>query len=197
MTRRAEPWATYAQWLADRRKLNPTTISTYLTLVRRIIRQSGHPLSAEGVGAWIESLPSHHRSPHRAAYRAFAEWSLEQGHIVPVIPRAHIDIPDEALEALDAFVRTGLTARTISSLRWDVDNSPAKRAAFPDRVFLRVEGDGGVALAAVPADAAETLRRWAYGDATPGSADPVVPRALGAQEPIAYGVLIRLLRQRA
>jgi len=196
MTRRTEPWLTYAKWLTDNRGLGSTTVSTYLTLARRVIRNSGHPLTAEGIGAWIDSLPSHHRSPHRAAYRAFAEWSLVQGHTVPAIPRAHIALSDEALAGLDAFLRAGLTARTIAGLRWDIDNSPAKRAAFPDRVFIRVDTEEGSALAAVPADAAEAVRRWAYGDVTPEPTDPVVPRALGAKEPIPYGVLLRLLRRR-
>lgn len=194
MTRRSEPWATYAQWLAETRALNPTTISTYLTLARRVLRHAGTPLTSDGVGAWIESLPVHHRSPHRAAYRAFAEWSAAQGHPIPAIPVRTADLSDEAIDALDAFVRGGIPIRAIPLLVWDVDDSPAKRAAFPDRIFLRVGAAGLGDYAVVPRDAAGALRRWAYGDAEVGATDPVVPRAPGSKDPIASTVLARLLR---
>ena len=192
MSRRQEPWATYAKWLVENRALCATTVSTYLTLVRRVIRHAGNPLTAEGVGAWIDSLPAHHRSPHRAAYRAFAEWSAEVGHPIPSIPVARADVPAEVVDALDAIVRSGIPAKLLGALRWSIDDSPGKRAAFPDRTFLRVGGATGD-FAALPADAAATLRAWAYPDAAPGPESLVVPRAPGAAEPIPYVVLTRLL----
>jgi hypothetical protein len=193
MSRRKEPWATYAQWLVDNRKLCATTVSTYLTLMRRVIRHAGHPLTAEGAHGWIESLPAHHRSPHRAAYRAFAEWSKEVGHPIPALPLVRADVPEEVIDALDALVRSGIPMKLLGSLRWDVADSPAKRAAFPDRTFLRVGIGAGADVAAVPLDAAEVLRRWGYPDGDPGPTDLVVPRAPGAAEPIPYPVLTRIL----
>ena len=194
MSRRQEPWTTYAAWLAERRRLNPTTISTYCTLVRRVIRNGGTPLTAEGIGAWIESLPQHHRTPHRAAYRAFAEWSAEQGHPIPAIPVRTADLTPDVIDAVDSLVRAGIPIRAVPMLRWDIDDSPTKRAAFPDRVFIRIGGAGLGDYAALPRDVADTLRQWAYGDVEVGPDDPIVPRAPGVREPIAYTVLARILR---
>ena len=195
MARRQEPWTTYGKWLVETRALNPTTISTYLTLVRRILRNAELPLTSVSVGDWIDSLPAHHRSPHRAAYRAFAEWSRGMGHVVPALPTLTADITDEAIDALDDIVRSGIPAKLVGALKWDVDDSPAKRAAFPDRIFVRVDPAIGD-YAALPAAAAATLRAWAYGDRTPGPEDLIVPRSPGSADPLPYTALYRMLRMR-
>ena len=196
---RPEPWKSFADWLTAERGLGAASCSTYLTQVRRMITEAS-PLTNESLADWIAALPSHHRSPHRTAWRCYVAWSAATGADVPdlVAPEPLVDIPASVLDALSAtLLGSHLRPRDLATLTWGKQvSSPAKEAAFPDKVFFTAPPDVAADYALLPRAALAVLREWAHGEDIPPADAPLVPRAPGDGVPMAPTTIQRLLRER-
>jgi len=194
---RSEPWKTFATWLVAPRGLTSASVSTYLTQVRRMLAHA--PLTSEGLAEWVATLPAHHRSPHRTAWRCYVAWSASVGEEVPdlVVSEPAVDVPDDVVAAVALLVSAShLKPRDLAGMTWGMRvHSEAKEHAFPDRMFF-------TAPAGVTADYALLLReplavvtRWAYGDDAPSVSAPLLPRSPGDVVPMAPTTVQRLLRE--
>lgn len=199
MRSRAEPWKSFAEWLVRERGLGPASVSTYQTQVRRILA-AVDPLTLEGIVAWIDALPIHHRSPHRTAYRTFAAWAATEGKEMPGLPLAEpsAELPPAVLDALlHIQERSGLGARGVAALRWGAKiESPAKAAAFPEHYFFAAPPEVRADYALLHRASLDTVTAWAYPNGVPGPDAPLVPRAPEDRWPMPATALSRLLRER-
>jgi len=197
---RPEPWNSFAAYLTAERGLGPSSISTYLTQVRRILA-AVEPLTPDALVAWIDALPSHHRSPHRTAWRCYVAWSASIGTPVPdlVAPEPSAPPPDEVVDALAALLAGAhLRPRDFVRLVWsDQIADPAKAKAFPAKVFFRAPSGVSADLVLLPRAPLQTLSLWAYGeDGPPSPQHPLVPRVPGDDAPMAVTTIQRLIRER-
>jgi hypothetical protein len=196
---RPEPWNSFAAWLTAQRGLNASSVSTYLTQVRRMLA-AVTPLNNDGLVAWIDALPSHHRSPHRAAWRCYVAWRASEGEDVPDVapPEPSTPPPADVVEAIDALL-TGshLRPRDVVGLTWGQRvHSEAKERAFPDRVFFSAPAGVKADFALLPCDPLAVITAWAYGDNAPTGPRPVLPRTPHDAAPMAATTIQRLLRER-
>ena len=193
---RREPWSDFAEWLTIERGLASTSISTYISQVRRALREVPD-LDGLKVARWINALPVTHRGSYRASYRAFGEWLRKERHLeIPELPsiRAERGFPVAVLSALHVLRADGLTTSIIQALRWSVDKDGVAAKAYPHLVFFIVPGaDGILVLRGVSRAAAAVLKAWAYPDSEPGPTDPVVPIAPASKEPVSLTSLRMLL----
>lgn len=196
MRTREEPWKSFAEWLVSARGLGPASVSTYLTQVRRILA-AVPDLSTEKIAAWVDALPSHHRSPHRTAYRAYAEFRGASGEPVPVLPVSEpiVTVPDAVVDAL-AYLqeRSGVSARGLAAMRWGA--VVKDKAAFPDHYFFLAPTEIRADYAVLPRVQLDIVTAWAYPDGAPGPDAPLVPRAPGERYPLPATAISRLVRDR-
>jgi hypothetical protein len=157
------------------------------------------PLASEGLADWIESLPSHHRSPHRTAWRCYVAWRASLGEDVPdlVPPEPLTPVPPEVTDAIaDMLAVSHLRPRSLAALtRGARVASEAKERAFPGRVFFTAPEGVSADFALLPREALDVIAAWGWQDDAPASA-PVVPRAPGDMVPMAPTTMQRLLRER-
>lgn len=196
---RPEPWNNFAAWLTAQRGLNTASVSTYLTQVRRMLT-AVEPLSNDALVAWVDALPSHHRSPHRTAWRCYVAWRASEGEDVPDVapPEPATPPPADVVEAIDTLL-TGshLRPRDFVGLTWGQRvHSDAKERAFPDRVFFAAPASVKADFALLPREPLAVVTAWAYGDAAPTGAAPVLPRCPQSHAPMAVATIQRLLRER-
>ena len=198
---RPEPWKSFADWLTAHRGLNPASVSTYLTQVRRMLT-GVQPLTSEGLAGWVDTLPSHHRSPHRTAWRCYVAWSESIGEAVPdlVAPEPTVEIPMHVVDATgDILTSAHLKPRDFVGMTWALRaHNEVRERAFPDKVFFRAPAGVKADYALLPRESLNTVTRWAYGDAAlPPTGDvPLLPRAPGESVPLTATTLQRLLRER-
>jgi hypothetical protein len=195
---RPEPWKSFADWLTAQRGLNPASVSTYLTQVRRMLHDVA-PLTPDDLTAWVDGLPTHHRSPHRTAWRCYVAWSASRGETVPdlVVSEPAVEVPPEVVDAIGAILAGAhLKPRDIAGMTWQSRvASAAKERAFPDKVFFHAPEDVRADYALLDRDALTTVTRWAYGDDEPGSG-PLLPRSPGEPAAMSPTTIQRLLRER-
>jgi hypothetical protein len=196
---RPEPWKSFADWLTAHRGLTPATVSTYLTQVRRMLADV-QPLASEGLAGWVDALPTHHRSPHRTAWRCYVAWRASEGETVPdlILPEPAVDVPGDVLDAVGVLL-TGshLKPRDLALLTWQsrVANEVRERA-FPDKVFFRAPEGVRADYALLDREALTTVTRWAYGAEVPPCDGPLLPRSPGEVAAMLPTTIQRLLRER-
>ena len=196
---RPEPWKSFADWLTAQRGLTPATVSTYLTQVRRML-DAVQPLASEGLAGWVDALPSHHRSPHRTAWRCYVAWSASRGETIPdlVLPEPAVDLPGAIVDAVGALL-TGshLKPRDFAVMTWQGRIShEARERAFPDKVFFKAPEGVRADYALLDRAALTVITRWAYGDEVPPCDGPLLPRSPGDAAAMLPTTIQRLLRER-
>jgi len=198
---RSEPWKTFAEWLTAQRGLNPASVSTYLTQVRRMLAEVT-PLTAEGLAEWVAALPTHHRSPHRTAWRCYVAWRGSLGETVPdfVVVEPAVEVPPEVVDALMAVLNgSRLKPRDLAMLTWSHRiRSEAKERAFPNKVFFKAPVTVDFDLVLAPLPDLLVIAAWAYGDgAEVPEGTPLVPRSPAEPTlPMAGTTMQRLIRER-
>jgi hypothetical protein len=160
------------------------------------------PLTSEGLAGWVDALPTHHRSPHRTAWRCYVAWRASEGEEVPdlVAPEPAVELPTHIVDAAgELLTASHLKPRDLAELTWAmrVANETRERA-FPDKVFFRAPAALRADYALLPRAPLTVITRWAYGDAAlpPSGAMPLLPRAPGESVPLTATTLQRLLRER-
>ena len=198
MRSRDEPWKSFAAWLVASRGLGPASVSTYLTQTRRILA-AVPDLSTHAVTAWIDVLPSHHRSPHRTAYRAYAEWRATVGEPVATLPVAEpmVTLPDAVVDAL-AYLqeRSGLGSRGLAAMRWGARVEGAKAVAFPEHYFFLAPPEIRADYAVLPRAQVDIVTAWAYPNGSPGPDAPLIPRAPEERHALPATAISRIIRER-
>lgn len=196
---RSEPWKSFASWLTAHRGLNPASVSTYLTQVRRMLAEVT-PLTSEGLVTWVDALPAHHRSPHRTAWRCYVGWRADQGEEVPdlVAIDPTVDVPPEVVDAIAEVVSgSRLKPRDLAGMTWSmrVVNESRDRA-FPDKVFFKAPVTVDADLVLVPREPLQTIGAWlGLIDADPAA--PLIPRSPAEPlQPMPPTTVARLIRER-
>jgi hypothetical protein len=197
---RPEPWNTFALWLQDEenRDVSPATASNYISLVRRILSRLD-VLTPDALAKYVEALPVHHRSPVRAAWRRFVEWSAQKADpvIVPTFPVVEIKtLPEDVQAAIRILRQDGVTAPYLRLLTWDLFDDPAITGMFPTKTWLVAPAPAKPDAYPLSSAALNVLRTWAYGQKMPGKTDPVIPRKPGVTQPMPLATLRRILRAR-
>lgn len=198
MRNREEPWKSFAAWLVTSRGLGSASVSTYLTQTRRILA-AVPDLSTDAVAAWIDLLPSHHRSPHRTAYRAYAEWRVGIGEPVPTLPVTEptVTLPGAVVDALAHLQeRSGLGSRGLAAMRWGARVEGSKAAAFPEHYFFLAPPEIRADYAVLPRVQVDIVTAWAYPNGSPGPDAPLIPRAPGDRHALPATAISRLIRER-
>jgi hypothetical protein len=196
---RSEPWKSFADWLTAQRGLNPASVSTYLTQVRRMLAEVT-PLTSEGLVAWVDTLPAHHRSPHRTAWRCYVGWRASLEEAVPDLVAADPtpDVPPEVVDAIAEVVSgSRLKPRDLAGMTWSMRSMNESRdRAFPDKVFFKAPVTVDADLVLVPREALQVIGEWVgLIDAAPEA--PVVPRSPSDPlQPMPATTMARLIRER-
>lgn len=193
---RQEPWASFAAWLRDERQVTRQTASNYVSLVRRIL--AGITIiESDAIASFVDGHPSHHRSPMRAAWRRFVEWSAQKADpvAVPTFPVIETEtLPDDVQAAIRVLRQDGITAQVMRRLTWDVETDQSLVALMPTAIWLRPPEGVKHDYLPVSKAAAKALRTWAYGDDEPTPSDPVVPRSPNDHRPMPLATIRRVLR---
>jgi hypothetical protein len=196
---RSEPWKSFADWLTAQRGLNPASVSTYLTQVRRMLAEVT-PLTSEGLVAWVDTLPAHHRSPHRTAWRCYVGWRASLEEAVPDLVAADPtpDVPPEVVDAIAEVVSgSRLKPRDLAGMTWSMRSlNESRDRAFPDKVFFKAPVTVDADLVLVPREALQVIGEWVgLIDAAPEA--PVVPRSPSDPlQPMPATTMARLIRER-
>jgi hypothetical protein len=196
---RSEPWKSFADGLTAQRGLNPASVSTYLTQVRRMLAEVT-PLTSEGLVAWVDTLPAHHRSPHRTAWRCYVGWRASLEEAVPDLVAADPtpDVPPEVVDAIAEVVSgSRLKPRDLAGMTWSMRSlNESRDRAFPDKVFFKAPVTVDADLVLVPREALQVIGEWVgLIDAAPEA--PVVPRSPSDPlQPMPATTMARLIRER-
>ena len=194
--KRTEPWESYAVWLKAERDVSAQTANNYVSLVRRIFA-SLDTLSSDALAEYVDSHPVAHRSPMRAAWRRFVEWSAQRVPpvAIPNFPKVEADtLPIAVLSAIRVLRGEGVTCANMRLLTWNEDQDPALALLMPDRTWIRSPEGHKIDAFPLSPSALRVLRDWGYPDRTPGQDDPLVPRGPGVAKPMPLATLRRILR---
>ena len=191
--KRTQPWINFGLFLQRNRGLNPNSSMTYITQVRRILRQQAEtPADLE---EFLSTLPVRQQTPFRTAwdsYRKFAKEQLDQ-EVIPC--RVEVDkIPVHIRNVIKDLIDVSfLRYRDIPFLRWDhlleMESQELDSIESPKLDSLIFIGQDD-AIIPVKLKLAETLRGWAYGEKPPPDA-PLVPYSPSDSRPMPVGCLRR------
>lgn len=205
----------FAQWLEDERGMIDSSVNTYVSYVRRILRGAGNDLT--DVAALVRSfheIPRSSRNGARAAWKAFTAFLAAQGHPAPpVMPRtqrdgeriiaeaeasakveaARVTLPNDVLAGLcEIAQRQEHALAFLAQLRWQhVTETPVQMSGV-DGLFVEHPASRKEAGVIVDRTLLERLRAWGRPN-TP--AHPLIPLASGSAEPWPSGELQRLIQR--
>lgn len=169
MARSPQHLTRFGAWLRSARSAKPATVRTYRSMVIRLLPED--PQDAQELARRFAALDPDHRSPYRAAWRAFRAFSASvvgvtlpdvpgrgDGAFLPRTPALPVAPEDRVL--VDRLIACGLTAEDLVLCRWAdvlVPDVPLFDADRQPQALVRIPGSRQPAVM-VPRDLLALVR---------------------------------------